>query len=42
MKHAYKTLLSTIAIGSAIVFAQAPEAAPAATPAPAFPFSIRI
>ena len=32
MKHPYKTLLSTIAIGSAIVFAQAP-----ATPAPAAP-----
>ena len=36
MKHSYKTLLSTIAIGSAIAFAQAP-ATPAATPAPEAP-----
>jgi len=36
MKHTYKTLLSTIAISSAIVFAQAPATpAPAAAPAPA-------
>ena len=36
MKHPYKTLLSTIAIGSAIVFAQTPAApAPAAAAAPA-------
>ena len=40
MKYSYKTLLSTIALGSAMIFAQAPAqpaapAAPAATPAPA-------